>query len=504
MKNTILYNFKIVIALFVAATTISSCTKNFDEINTDPNNPTEVPNSYYLTGAQRGIMDNTFDTWWGGNVGNQLAQYWSSNQYTSESRYFFRTGITNSYWNLFYAGGNNISTTAVGGLRELQNIIDNCDNDPGKSAASGAVVNQKAVAMLLKAWLYQNMTDTWGNIPYSEALNAEIRSPKYDTQSSIYSGLLADVDAALALIDESAAGPMGDLVYGGDMASWKKFANTLKMRIAIRMADVNTSTAGTAFSEAMTSGAFESNADNALMPYGTGTDANPIYYNRYVQGRNDYCASNTMLDILVALNDPRLSSYYAPSSSTGEWIGEVYGLTEANGAATTNSSISQRSAKVLAADLPGIFLDYASVEFMIAEAIERGWVAGSAQDHYNAGITASMEYWTTASSTDITTYIAQPSVDYTNAGSGTTWQQKIGKQKWLALYLQGVQGWSEWRRLDFGILQEPADGILDGDGIPMRMKYPVDEQTLNSTNYDAAVASQGSDEQNTKVWWDIH
>lgn len=504
MKNTILHNFKIVLALLIVATTISSCTKNFDEINTDPNNPTEVPNSAYLSSAQRGIMDNTFDTWWGGNVGNQLAQYWSSNQYTSESRYFFRTSITNSYWNLFYAGGNNISSNAVGGLKELQSIIDNCNTDPATSITSGAIVNQKAVAMLLKAWLYQNMTDTWGNIPYSEALNVESRTPKYDSQSSIYSSLLSEVDAAIALIDEAEAGPVGDLIYGGDMASWKKFANTLKMRLAIRMADVNPATANTAFSEAMTSGAFESNADNALMPYGTGTDANPIYYNRYVQSRNDYCASNTMLDVLVALNDPRLSSYYAPASSTGNWTGEVYGLTEANGAATPNSTISQRSAKVLSASLPGIFLDYASVEFMKAEAIERGWVAGTAQDHYNAGITASMGYWTSASSADISDYLAQAGVDYSNTASGATWQQKIGKQKWIALYLQGIQGWTEWRRLDFGILQMPADGILDGDGIPLRMKYPVDEQTLNGTNYDAAVSAQGPDIQTTKVWWDIH
>ena len=124
---------------------------------------------------------------------------------------------------------------------------------------------------------------------------------------------------------------------------------------------------------------------------------------------------------------------------------------------------------------------------MLAEAAERGLaVAGTAQSHYDAGVGARLEYWTTLNGTpatpvDITAYLAQPTVDYTNAGSGDTYKEKIGKQKWIALFNQGTQGWTEWRRLDFGILQLPADGVLDTyDGIPLRIKYPVDEQTLNS------------------------
>jgi len=506
----IIYN-KSAILITGLALMLSSCEKNFETINDDPNNPRSVPNSYLLVGAARGIMDNSTDVWWGGNMGNQLAQYWSSNQYSSESRYQFRTAITNSYWGLFYSGGLNDpgSGLLVGGLNELNTIIKNCETDPAGNAASGFAGNQIAAATILRVWLIQNMTDAWGSIPYTQALQPNLyRAPKYDTQDVIYSGIMSELNNALSLINSAETGPVNDLIYGGDMDLWRKFGNSLKMRLAIRLADISPSTAQAAFEAAATAGGFTSNADNALWPYGTGTDANPIYGNRYIDNRNDYAASNTYLDILVAQNDPRLPALFNQAEATSTYVGEVYGLSEGNAAATPNSQISQRSDLALSAELPGIYMDYAQVEFMLAEAAERGWaVAGTAQSHYDAGVGASIEYWTTlngtpATPTDISTYLAQDSVTYTQPG---TWQYKIGKQKWIALVNQGTQGWTEWRRLDFGILQMPADGVLDTyDGIPLRIKYPVDEQTLNSGNYNAAIAGQGPDLQGTKVWWDVH
>ncbi len=495
----------------------NSCKKDFEKINNDPNNPKDVPNSFYLAGAQRGLMDNTTDVWFGGQVGNQLAQYWSSNQYSSESRYQFRTPLTNVYWGLFYAGGINDENLNVGGLIELQRIIDNCKTNPGPSSAYGFPDNQIAVATTLRVWLYQYMTDMWGDIPYSEALNPEkTRAPKYDRQADIYSGLLSEINQAISLINTSEDGPVGDLIYSGDMSLWSKFANSLKMRLAIRLADRDNTTAQAAFTDAV-AGAFTSNADNALMLYGSSaTSSNPIFYNYAIDIRNDYCLSSTFKDALDSVSgsathnviDPRLSCWFALPTANNVWVGETYGLNEANGAATPNSSISQRSSLVLSATFPGIYMAYSEVEFMLAEAVERGWgVAGSAQSHYDAGVTSSIEYWTDLNSTpatpaEITAYLAQPIVDYTNAASGGNWMQKIGRQKWISLFNQGIQGWTEWRRLDFGILQLPVDGLLEGNGIPMRMKYALDEQTLNSGNYNSAVASQGADLQDTKVWWD--
>ena len=236
-----------------------SCTEDFDEINENPNEPTNVPNEYLLTSAQKSFMDNTIDEWWNGRRGNQLAQFWASNQYSSESRYAFRTGITNTYWSLFYSGSTTISS-AGGGIVNLEQIITNNQETPTTNSQ-----NQIAVAKILKAWMYQMMTDCWGSIPLSAAIGLDKNpSPTYDSQEAVYSSLITMLSEAVNSIDVSVAGPDGDAIYNGDMSKWKKFGNSLKMRVALRMADVKSGAAGTAVSEAFESGVMESNADNAL------------------------------------------------------------------------------------------------------------------------------------------------------------------------------------------------------------------------------------------------
>jgi hypothetical protein len=478
----------------------TACNKRFEEINKDPNTSTKTSTSYLLTNAQKTMMDLTWDEWFNGRSGNQLSQYWASNQYSNESRYQFRLEITNSYWRDFYAVS----------LADLQEIIRlNEGATKADYVGYGKNENQIAIAKVLQAWLYQNMTDCWGPIPFSQALRgSEFPSPAYDTQEEVYVGLLAMLNEAIALIDESDNSVQGDVIYEGDMSKWKKFANSLKMRVALRMSDTNrASEAQTAFVEASTGG-FTSNADNALFRYlGALPNINPLAEDFIT--RNDFAASNIMVDKLNALADPRIGVFFAPALNSGNFVGEVYGLTEADAALTPNDDVSQRGAAVLANDAPGIYLDYAQVEFMLAEAAARGWsVSGSAADHYNAGISASMDYWNDGSydATDISDYIASATVDYaTLIGNGETWKQVIGRQKWIALYMQGIQGWAEWRRLDFGILQLPAGGTLDGSGIPNRMSYPLDEQTLNADSYSAGVTKLGgSDNQDSKLWWDVN
>ena len=505
MKN-ILFNKTIAYtAIILIAVSISSCKKGFDEINDDPNNPKDVPTSYLLTGAEKGLMDNNWDHWWDGSMGNQLAQYWSSNQYTSESRYQFRTGIVNSYWTLFYAGGNNDALSPVGGLEELQTIINLCTENPAKYSPYGFPANQIAVATILKVWQMQMLTDAWGAVPYSKALlGIKNPQPSYDKQEDIYTGLLAELDHANAIIDENQNGPSGDVIYGGDMLAWRKFGNSLKLRVAIRIADRNPIVAAAKINEAVTSGVFTSNADNATFKYLNGNPNTNLHnYDYENQGRNDFCGSNTMVDLMNGLADPRLGIYFDPIANDTNitYIGEVYGLTEANGANTDDGDVSQRGAAVVAADAPGLYMGYAEVKFILAEAAERGFGVGDAASDYEGGISASMEYWG-VDATEAATYIARPDVAYGTAAGN--WKEKIGKQKWLALYMQGMEAWAEWRRLDFGILQQPADGVLDGVGIPVRLKYPVEEQTLNGSSYSAAVSNQGPDDLTTKVWWDMY
>jgi len=250
-------NRYILFLLLAVLVSFSSCDNGFEELNINPNEPTAVPTSYLLAAAQKGLMDNLWDEWWNGRRGNQLAQYWSSNQYSNESRYQLRVQITNTYWGNFYAGG-----TDGGGLIDLNEIIRLCTDDPDGNTVSGDPQNQIAVAKILQSWTYLMMSDCWGSIPYTESLNGtEIQQPAYDSQSVVYEKVLGVLKEAASDIKLDASGPSGDNIFNGDMAKWKKFANSLRLRAAIRMSDVDAGSAETHVSEAIAGGVMESNDD---------------------------------------------------------------------------------------------------------------------------------------------------------------------------------------------------------------------------------------------------
>ena len=476
----------------IGALAFTGCQKDFEEINTNPNEPTAVSPGFLLTNAQKAIMDQVYDSFWGSRRAMQTAQYWSSNQYSNESRYQYRETTANSAWAAMYAGP----------LQDLQTIIDlNSGDAAADYAGYGDNGNQIAVAKILQAWTFQHLTDAFGDIPMSAALKGgDDTAPSYDSQADVYAGLLTLLNEAMASMTNG-SGPQGDQVYGGNMDQWMKFANSLKLRVAMRMADVNGAAAQAAAEAALGSGTIiAGNEDNALFNYLAGApNNNPI--NEDAKTRNDFAASNTMVDMLASLGDPRVGVYYAPAVSSGEYAGEVYGLDEANAALTPDDDVSQRGAAILAGDLAGIFFDAAQTHFLAAEAAERGWTSIlSAEEHYNAAISLSMNYWGIADEAAIADYLAQEAVAYGTAEGA--WNEKIGRQKWIALYMQGYEGWAEYRRLDFGVLAACADGALQGDGsVPTRFMYPLDEQTLNNASWSAA--NGGSDELTDKMWWDV-
>ena len=479
----------------IGALAFTGCEKDFEEINTNPNEPTSVSPGFLLTSAQKATMDRVYDSFWGSRRGMQTAQYWSSNQYSNESRYAYRDATANSAWATFYAAP----------LQDLQTIINlNSGDNAADYAGYGDNGNQIAVAKILQAWIYQHLTDAFGAIPMSEALQGVGNTtPAYDSQADVYAGLIAMLDEALNGMT-SGPGPQGDQIYGGNMDQWAKFGNSLKLRVAMRMADVNPGAAQSAAEEALSSGMIiAGNEDNALFGYlGGAPNNNPI--NEDAKTRNDFAASNTMVDYLTSLGDPRMGVYYSPAVSSGEFVGEVYGLNEANAALTPDDDVSQRGAAILAGDLAGIYFDAAQTHFLAAEAAERGWASIlSAEEHYNAAIGLSMNYWGITDGDAINAYLAQEAVAYGTAEGD--WRTKIGRQKWVALYMQGYEGWAEYRRLDFGLLNACADGVLEGDGsVPSRMRYPLDEQTLNNDSWSAATGAGSSDNLTTKMWWDVN
>ena len=482
------YLNKLFVSVFIVGLLFAfGCTKNFDEINNDPNEPTDVPTAYLLTDAQREIADNLWDEWWNGRFGLQYSQYWSQAAYTEESRFQPRQSITNTYWNEFY--------TALMNLNEIIRL--NTDEETkGVASQSGSNNNQIAVARIIKAYTFHMMTDVWGDIPYAEALQVvEFPNPAYSAQKDIYDDLLKELDEAQAQIELEEQGVVGDLIYAGDMAMWKKFANSLRMRIALRAmkADASYQSHITA---AIDAGAFDSYTDDATLIFdGNDPGYNPLYEAFFVDNRTDFACSEPLIDMLLDLEDPRIGFYADPAVTSGEYIGLTYGFDSENATATAGPSgvnVSLPSSTyVIAATSPAIFMGYAEVCFIKAEL---GLGAGMETEYQN-GIAASMGFWGVEEAS-ISAYLG--SVDPATLVT-------IGNQKWLALYMQGLQGWFEWRRTGYPALSGPADdaGIDTGDRpIPSRRYYPTDEQVLNQESYQAAVTAQGADVLKTRVWWD--
>src|SRR5699024_10734573 len=444
----------VVILLLLMATTYacSDLTSNYNE---NPNATGNAPTPYLLTNAQKSLSDQYWGEFPLGYFGNLYSQYWSQNQYTAESRYAYRPSVVNSIWEDYYLT-----------LNTLQQIIRQNRDKPSEQAQYGKPANQIAVAKILKAFAYQNMTEIWGSIPFGkDALKgAANTTPKYTPQKDVYAGLIKMLTEASDSIDTSVETmASGDIIYGGDMAKWKKLANSLKMRVGIRIADANPQLAEQAVKEAHSAGVITSNDDNALFEYKAQPNNNPI--NDAYIGRDDFAVSNTLVGFMKANDDPRLSAYAETTftdkagelledgrpSGVDEYIGFPYGMEQ--GPATARKGThewSRPSLRVREATAPAIYMTAAEMLSDQDQAAQRGWISATPSAKYEAAIDASMEYWDISSG--ISAYKAN--VSY-NPGN---FKEQIAHQKWVALYMQGSQGWAVLRRTDIDFLNPPVDG----------------------------------------------
>jgi hypothetical protein len=482
------------VALIASLTlSLGACEKNLDALNTNPNNSQVGNSAYILTGAERSNITRLFDVPINQDGGELIIQHWAKVQYTDEDRYAFRPGSYQSIWDGFYAGG----------LQDFAELIreGQANNNP----------NVQAVGMIMKNYFFSVLTDTYGDIPYSEALQLSnnILAPKYDAQQDIYTGMLAELKAANGLIKVGESAVEGDAIYSGDMAKWQRFGNSLRLRLAMRIIDANPTLARTEIAEVLngTTPVISSNTESAQFPFlNAASNYNPVYTNRLT--RDDHRVSRTVTSYLSRINDPRLGIYADPAQcaapgasadSTGLYRGIPNGLTNANVAKLGPLCSSSKVGKTfLAADAPGVLMTYAEVLFFKAEAIARGIITGDAKIEYENAIRASMaQYGIDAAAT--ATYIAQPSVAY----DPNNYKASIGNQKWIALFGQGVEAWSEWRRLDYPRLSVVASpsGATAGK-IPVRFLYPANEQSTNAASRSAAIDRQGPDLLTTKLWWD--
>ncbi|MCC5913685.1 MAG: SusD/RagB family nutrient-binding outer membrane lipoprotein [Balneolaceae bacterium] len=474
-------------ALMVLATVILFGCDDFGSLNVDPNNPSQVRTELLLTNVQRDM-----GTYSGAVIGNLWVQYMAETQYDDDSRY----STTTSDFNGWYTGP----------LMDLQTIINlNTDEATRADALSGGSnANQIAVARIMKAFYFHMMTDRWGMLPYSSALQGSSNfSPSYDTQEAIYLDLINELKGAVAQMD-SGPGVNGDIIFGGNMQLWESFANSLRARIALRMADTGqASVAQSEFVDAVNSGLI---TEDVMYPFmAEAANQNP-WFARFIT-RTDYAISDVLSEYMIGLEDARILRYADPAPdfyTAGDEItfDNIRGMpySTENPGDITNASISFPGMAIRAQDAPLPIITVAELHFAMAEAVERGWLSGSAEGYYLQAIEASWNQWNVYEAGSFANYVSNPEVAY-NSGN---WQEKIGTQKWVALYPNGYEAWAEWRRLGYPELT-PHDFPLNQSGeIPRRQAYPTSESQINSVNYNAAVGSQGTDAPDTRLWWDVN
>jgi hypothetical protein len=495
---------------------LSACSdSHFEEINQDPNRPENATTTTILLAAEKQLIDNIRNE----NIslrGSQLfAQYYSQNIYSDQSRYDIPRSYSDTYWNSAYKTLNN--------LNEI--IIQNTDparKDVASAGVAGANQNQIAIARILKAYAFQGLTDVFGNIPYQsygnndpefQALqqNPENLSPAYASQQKIYTDILNELKSAGdTLAKYKTLNTFGnyDVIYKGSNEKWAKFANSLRLRIATRVRKQLPEVSNSHFEDALQKGVFTSNADNAVFKYQLlAPNEAPLFRATVTANRKDFAVSHVIINVLkgeigpVKAEDPRLA-IYANKNAAGNYVGQPYGLPVAAAGLLTATDVSLPGTAVNAANFGEVLQEYAEVAFLVSE--YKNWD----QQSYLDGVTASLQKWG-ATPAQITTYLAALPVASKDA---------VTAQKYLALYTQGDEAWSEvrrtggpsflvkrgdivWTRVVDGKSTEYKFEPLFGEGVPLRLYYPPKEQSVNLINYQNAVKAQGNDDITTLLWW---
>lgn len=488
---------KINISLAILSLFFASCVNESDSFNDNRKAAYSVNGEFLFANAEKELVDQLTTPSVNLNVFRYFTQYWAATQYRTESRYnVTNRKIPDNHWSALYTEVlQNLKTAKIALENETKpDAISQTDWD-------NQLKNKLAIIEILNVYTFQVLIDTFGDIPYSDALDIDNNVlPVYEDDAVLYPLLIVRLNNAIAQLDKnySSISESNDVIYGGDVAKWKLFANSLKAKLGINLADVDGILSKKTVEEAFTSGVILTNDNNAVMAYNSfAPNYNPIFDNLVASNRNDFVPTSIFVDSLNKFNDPRRSIYFT-AKTDGSYVGGKYGFTNTAPYATSYSHIGD---VIKQSNSLGVLIDAAEMNFIMAEAAARNYsVVNTADVYYNAAINASMKYWG-IDATSISTYISQPSIAYTTASGD--WKQKIATQAWIAMYNRGFESWTFWRRLDFPALSAPTSAYPVANGkIPVRLTYPIIESTVNGVNYKKAQIAIGDDLLNTHIFWD--
>lgn len=514
MKN------KLYITLFLVITLIlQSCDQDFEEINVDPTTASQVDLSYKFPTAVLYASGQRYESWRANLIyASTMIQHLANTQtYWSGDKYLLNTGYAEAFWTAQYP----------------QTIKAIEDMKYGLEAAGDSTSVDYGMVKTLRVFAYHRMTDLYGDIPYSEAGKAFITGdmrPAYDPQEEIYADMLNELEEAVAIFDGGGNSSLGsaDIIFEGDVNKWRKWANSLMLRLAMRMTKVDEAAAQEWAQKAIAGGVMESNDDIAYVQHEEGNgivqNGNGETFTADASGR----ISDTFIELLQG--DPRLTIYaslpensgetddqgnlilrteeerLAPDAQRGLPNGLDDGmLREQTGESHTLGYSEPNRLYLTSEAAPMFFQTYAEVEFMVAEAVYRwGLGDGDAEAHFNAGVRAAMNYLAmyspgaAISESEIDAYLAENPFDQTRA------IEQINTQYWAATFLNELESYANWRRSGYPELT-PVNypGNVTNGTIPRRLTYMTSEESTNAENYKAAVQSQGPDLLTTRIWWDV-
>ena len=457
----------------------------FGDMNLNPGIVAEPITAALFTNVLAGMSGEMWST-----TGGLYSQLYSETQYTEASRYATQKADFSGYYS--------------GVLYDCQNIINfnsNAETAP-KATAYGSNANQIATARILKAWWYLRVTDAWGNVPYSKALKFD-GLIAYDDQGAIYADLFKELKEATAQFDAGAAFK-GDILFGGNIGQWKKFANSLRVIMGVRLCKVDAAKGKAEVMDALANaaGVITTNAENVMLNYPGGNFNNPFYAYYNLTMRRDIALSATVTDFMNTNNDKRVFSYGVASNNPSVVKGFPYGLDRTaavnwSNANTDWSRVISNSLRTATMPLP--ILTASQVALARAEAAQRGWTTENAATLYSAGISLGWAQWGANNAADLSAYMAD--ADISLAGGSEI--SKIATQRWLAAFPDGQEAWNVWRSTGFpALVAAPGTTV----GIPRRFAIAQTQYDLNPSNTAAVAALYTvggiADSQYGRMWWD--
>jgi hypothetical protein len=485
---------KLLASLLLLTTTlggISACTKDFEKLNINPNqNPNVIPETLLapaLTDLVKRNMDRAF------RITNELMQVHVTRDNTDEfHRYVIRSAEADYMWNGWY--------TQLTDFRDMYN-----------SATAVKSNTFMAIARICEVWTFSLLTDTFGDVPYSEAIQGRSGQlqPKFDKQEDIYRDLFVKLEEANDLlkanVNLSADQAQLDPLFQGNALKWRKFGNSLYLRLLVRVSNRTDAIAPGGLSPQAKlrdmvntrPGDYPliaSNAESAILRWtGTAPYQSPFQTYRTADFTSFSSMSEFFINNLASWNDPRLAKWATLAGGVYKGIPSGYVPGQIPAAQSTYPTA------LMTEPLLGNILNYPEVQLLLAEAALRGWITGDAKAYYEAGATNGITLWGLALPAG---FLTNPDVQWSTTSTTATKLDQIHVQKYYALFFTDFQQWFEYRRTGHPVLPI-GPGVRNNGQMPARINYPVYVQSLNQVNYQAAVADQGPDDINTKVWWQL-